>query len=251
MRKEHRLRGPAEPSFRRRRVPLWQEIAASIRASVDDGVWQEGERLPTETQLGERFGANRHTVRRAIASLAETGLVTVQQGHGTFVAKQVVEYPVGERTRFSDNLRMYVGDARGTLLEARVLAADRHVANALELATGTRCLCMTAIRRSNGKSLGLTDHWFDAERFARMPDLFKELGSITACYKALGIGDFKRRETRVSARLPKTREAELLEMPRTRPVIVTSAVNTDMNGQVIEYGITRFSADRTTIVFES
>jgi len=246
------LYGSAEGRrFRRRRIPLWREIATSIRDSLRDGTWQEGERLPSEVQLGERYGANRHTVRRAVAWLADLGLVTVRQGHGTFVAKQVVEYPVGARTRFTENFQQYVADARGVLLEAKTVSADRAVANALELPTGARCLCMTALRRSEGKPLGLTDHWFDADAFAEMPTLFEEFGSITACYKAMGIADFRRRETRVSARLPKTREAELLQTPRTRPLIITSAINTDPAGRVIEYGITRFSADRTTIVFES
>ena len=250
MEKQH-LHGTTATTSRRRRVPLWQEIAISIREAVLDGTWEEGERLPNEAQLGERYGVNRHTVRRAVAWLADSGLVKVRQGHGTFVANQIVEYPIGARTRFSENLRQYVGDAKGTLLDVKTVSADRAVANALELPTGARCLCMTALRRSEGKPLGLTDHWFEAERFSEMPVLFEQYGSITACYKALGIGDFRRRETHVSARLPKTREAELLQMPRTRPLIITSAVNTDMEGRVIEYGITRFSADSTTIVFES
>ncbi len=251
MEKEELTDRAAATAFRRRRVPLWREIAASLREAVLDGTWQEGERLPSETQLGERYGANRHTVRRAVAWLVDSGLVTVRQGHGTFVAKQIVEYPVGARTRFGENFKQYVGKPHGVLLDSKTVSADRAVANALELPTGARCLCMTALRCSDGKPLGLTDHWFDAEDFAGMPDLFEKFGSITACFQALGISDFHRRETRVSARLPKTREADLLQMPRTRPLIVTSAINIDPAGRVIEYGITRFSADRTTIVFES
>ena len=51
--------------------------------------------------LSERFGVNRHTVRRAISTLVEQGLLRVEQGRGTFVAEDVVEFVVGERTRFT------------------------------------------------------------------------------------------------------------------------------------------------------
>ncbi len=44
----------------------------------------------------------RHTVRRAIAALANRGLVRAERGSGTFIEQQRIPYPIKQRTRFSE-----------------------------------------------------------------------------------------------------------------------------------------------------
>ena len=51
-------------------VALWRQIADAIRAGIANGLADGAGRLPPEAELAERFGANRHTVRAAIAALA-------------------------------------------------------------------------------------------------------------------------------------------------------------------------------------
>ena len=57
------------------RTPLWASIAAELRAALAEGQYVAGDKLPTEAALSERFGVNRHTVRRALAQLADDGAV--------------------------------------------------------------------------------------------------------------------------------------------------------------------------------
>ena len=80
----------------------WQEIADMIRQSIASGGYPRGSRLPTEATLAGSFGANRHTVRRAIALLRDEGLVNPRQGSGVFVTGQPRAYRLRHRTRFPD-----------------------------------------------------------------------------------------------------------------------------------------------------
>jgi DNA-binding GntR family transcriptional regulator len=57
----------------------------ALAADIAAGRHAPGERLPSEAQLAQRFGVNRHTVRRALAALAEDGLVQARRGAGVFV----------------------------------------------------------------------------------------------------------------------------------------------------------------------
>ncbi|HEX7200561.1 MAG TPA: GntR family transcriptional regulator, partial [Dongiaceae bacterium] len=66
-------------------ISLWRQIAESLSADVKAGRVKPGERLATELELAERFAVNRHTVRRAMAALADQGLLRIDQGRGTFV----------------------------------------------------------------------------------------------------------------------------------------------------------------------
>lgn len=62
------------------REAIWTSIAATLTGEVAEGLYGPGDRLPTESELALRFGVNRHTVRRALAALAEAGLVHARGG---------------------------------------------------------------------------------------------------------------------------------------------------------------------------
>ena len=47
-------------------VAVWRQIEQQIADDIARGVFAEGSRLPTEPALAERFGVNRHTLRRAM-----------------------------------------------------------------------------------------------------------------------------------------------------------------------------------------
>ena len=57
--------------------------------------------------------------------------------------------------------------------------------------------------------------------------------------------------TRVTARLPLPHEAELLQTPRNRPILLTESINVDQNGAVVEFGTARYPTPRVQIVFET
>ena len=81
-------RTDAEPSFRPLRggpaVPLWLQLKHALRDLISFDL-QPGDRLPTEARIGDYYSLSRITVRQAIASLVEEGLLQRQQGRGTFV----------------------------------------------------------------------------------------------------------------------------------------------------------------------
>lgn len=65
--------------------PLHVFISEQLKEKIEAGAYEPGERLPSEFDLGEKFGVSRTTIRKAIASLIQQGLVTTQQGKGIFV----------------------------------------------------------------------------------------------------------------------------------------------------------------------
>jgi hypothetical protein len=55
-------------------VALWRLVADGIERGIADGRFAAGEKLPGETEIAETYRVNRHTGRRALATLAERGL---------------------------------------------------------------------------------------------------------------------------------------------------------------------------------
>src|SRR5215470_15405723 len=66
-------------------VALWRQVADGIERGIADGRFAAGEKLPGEMEIAEIYRVNRHTVRRALATLAERGLVRAERGSGTYV----------------------------------------------------------------------------------------------------------------------------------------------------------------------
>jgi GntR family transcriptional regulator len=68
--------------------PAYLQIADDIRQRILDGDLQAGDKLPTEADLMAEYGVSRIVIRNATDVLKNEGLVTKQQGAGTFVREQ-------------------------------------------------------------------------------------------------------------------------------------------------------------------
>src|SRR5215510_11963958 len=129
-----------EPISRQDGIALWRQIANRLQQEIGAGVFPPGGRLPTEAELSQQFRVNRHTVRRALEELSSGGLVRVEQGRGSFVAEDVLEYAVEPRTRFSEWIRRHNMEPSGRMLQLKETAADSHVASALGIRSGSRVI---------------------------------------------------------------------------------------------------------------
>lgn len=232
-------------------IALWRQIESRLTDDIAGGALAAGSRLPTEAELAARFGVNRHTVRQALAALAERGLVRVEQGRGSFVQQDVLDYAIGKRTRFSENIARMHRAPGGELLRAADVAADATTARHLKLRTGTKVVLLETLGRADGRPISIGTHHFPAARFSGLAQAYAETGSISKALARFRVADYTRAVTRVTAAMPTADEAALLQQPRNRPILVAESVNIDRDGVPIDYGIARFASDRVQIVFES
>lgn len=235
---------------RRDGVALWRQIAESLESDIKAQVFEPGKRLPTEAELAERFSVNRHTVRRGIAFLEQEGLLRVEQGRGTFVQERVVDYKLGKRTRFTENIQKQSRIPSGEIVRAIVMAADANVAKQLHIRKGAPVALIESIGKVDGRPISVAAHHFPQRRFPDIIEIYKRERSVTKALAHYGVEDYTRKETRITARLPTTNESRLLELPRSQPVLVTESVNVDADGRVIEYGWGRMAAERAQLVVQ-
>lgn len=231
-------------------LAAWRQIADGIASDLTEGRLSPGEKLPTEAQLAERFGVNRHTVRRALAALASRGLVRATQGRGTFVEPKPLAYPIGPRTRFSDNVSRAGREAWGDLISSREAGADERLAEALGMRPGEPVLELITVHRADGAPISMARTCLPLPRFAGLDRIYAETGSLTRAYAALGLQDYIRLSTRIAARIAGAEEATLLELAPGRVLLVVDSVNVDPEGQRIQATRSHFVADRVELVVE-
>jgi GntR family transcriptional regulator, phosphonate transport system regulatory protein len=232
------------------RASVWAQIAVHLTEGIVNGEHGPGTRLPTEHSLATRFGVNRHTVRRALSSLASQGLVRMVQGSGTYVETFAVDLVIGRRTRHSLSLQQAGVPGSLRLLDAAQVRASAEVAAALELAPRRRVLRLAVLGEAKNRPLHVGERYFPLPRFEGLDRKLKESGSITQAFAALGVNDYLRRESRVTAVLPSAEVAAALSQPVSRPVLQVRAVNVDTDGVAVEFATTFFAGDRVTLVVQ-
>lgn len=230
-------------------IARWRRVADGIRALAAEQGGQD--RLPSEAELAGRFGVNRHTVRRAIGALAAEGLVRSERGRGIFLraTPERLAYPIGARTRFSENISRQSREPAGRLIGATLEAADSKVAAALGLKVGAAVHRMETLHVADGVPLSVSTSWFSAERFPRIVPAYAETGSITKALEAQGLADYRRRATHVTAERVSPGDAAHLGLAADALLLVAEAINVDAQESPIQRARTRFPTDRVELVF--
>ncbi len=231
-------------------IALWRQISQAIETEISSGEFAPGSRLPTEAQLAQRFGVNRHTLRRAMSSLQDRGLIRVEQGRGTFVQDDVIDYLVDQRTRFSENVKKLGRVPGARLVRGEQMPADGRVARGLDLRPGELVVLLDLVHAVDSRPLSITAHYFPARQFEGLVEAYRQTGSITQALKQFGVEDYFRKQTRVTACLPSVSDARHLNMPRSHPIVVAESINVDASGRPIEFGVARCAGQRMQFVFE-
>src|ERR1700731_2305491 len=227
-------------------VALWRQVADGIERGIADGRFAPGERLPGETEIAETYRVNRHTVRRALAALAERGLVRAERGSGTYVEAQKLAYPLRSRTRFSEIVGAGGQEPRGQLIDVSQDVATRELARALGLKTGEPLIRIEALRSADRTPICISTTWLSAERFPDAGGVFASVRSMTKLLAHYGIRDYRRASTKITAAIADATDAAL-----GRPVLVVDATDVDTNGTPLVTKRSRFAAERVEFLVEN
>lgn len=239
-------------------VSLWKQISDALVDDIDGGRYRSGDQLPTDVDIAERFGVNRHTARRAIAHLQDEGLLRVEQGRGTFVVENVLEYRLGVHTRFTENLM-----ANHRAPERQVLSIDTmavpDVARAhLDARPDARCVRLRLVGQADKTPLNIGINYFPLSRVPHMEAaLSGQLEadpaklSITRALRECGVDAYTRKWTKIGARAPSHDEAHLLRLAKSQPILETESLDIDAAGRPVTFAISLYRADRLQFMVEN
>lgn len=231
----------------KRRESFWRRIATQISEAISRGTYPPGQRLPSEHELAEKFGVNRHTIRKSLASLSSQGLLRVTQGSGTYVEDFAVEMILGKRTRHRQSLGQ--AGLRGGLqvLQVDTVKANASQAKALAVPLRSKLLHLSVMGEAEGQVVHVSQRFFPLPRFEGLQAVVQATGSITAAFAACGLTDYTRLESRITAQMPQAEVAVQLRQAVTRPVLEVISLNIDSEGVPIEWATTWFAGDRVNL----
>jgi len=232
-------------------VALWRQVADGIERGIADGTFAAGERLPGETEIAETYRVNRHTVRRALATLAERGLVRAERGSGTYVEAHRLAYPLRARTRFSEIVGDSGHEPRGQLIETTDDIATRDLARELGLKTGAPLIRIESVRLADRTPICVSTTWLSAELFPDAGKVFAATRSMTKLLAHYGVRDYRRASTKITAAIADATDATHLDLALGRPVLVVDATDVDTAGKPLVTKRARFAAERVEFLVEN
>lgn len=229
----------------------WRRIADELAAEIETGTYVPGDILPASVALAERYGVHRHTVRQAFRHLAEQGLVSVSRGRGTQVNARRYPYPIGRRVSMRANFGKLGIAASSRMLSAARVMGDFEICTQLGLEAGAPLWRLQGLSLADGIPVGTGTHWLSIERFPGFDAIYREANaSMTAAFRAVGIDDYVRRSTRLTARLASEDEAALLDIAPGAAVMVSAATDALPDLTPIHLVESVFAGERMEMVVE-
>ena len=212
-------------------VPRYVQLADLMRQRIARGTWPRAHRLPSLEELMAEFGVARVTVRQAIDLLAREGLLSPQQGRGTFVTGAPQrERSIDVVTTLAALARVYEDT------QPKIVNIDESAGSPpLAAAEGRPAPAYTFMRRvhsRDGRPYCVINIWLDERIFRKSPAAFrsKTVIPLLKAMKSVRIAAAHQVLTIASADLE---VARLLELPMNAPVAEVRRVFKDAAGTVI------------------
>ncbi len=129
---------------------IYSQIAKLLKEEIASFL-KPGECLPSENDLAERFGVNRHTIRRAVEDLIDSGLLERRHGKGTFVLDGPADYVLGSGTRFTEAFETLGKTASNRIIRKLIIPARGGVAARLRLAEDEQVVWIETLRLADDR----------------------------------------------------------------------------------------------------
>jgi GntR family transcriptional regulator len=222
-------------------LPLWYQVAQSLRAEIHASNHSEPLRIPTEIELAAKYGVSVITIRQSLKSLQHDGLIYRQRRHGTFARPNA---PAGQSLQLlgmADSvIAQYAAQPSEVISRLEVsppnsIAAHfEGLANVVEFRR--RCLMGTEV----------TSYMINYLHPAVGEDITVDAarGSMTKAIQDLRRADIGSFHNTVSAVLPPPQIAQILQIDLVSPVLFFEAICRSKDKTVLDIAHIYYRADR-------
>ena len=222
-------------------VPKYAQIADIFRQRVARGVWPRGLKLPANETLADEFGVSRVTIRQAVELLSRDGIVTAEQGRGTFVTGTLAQDRwLRVETTLSDLAEVYrdtspeIINISESLTEAPLTPDDGKAA--------ARYVFMRRVHSRDSRPYCVISIYLDETIFRRASKKFRSQTVIPILKDMKGLEIASARQT-LTIGVADLEVARLLRVPLNSPVAEVRRVFTTLDGTVIYLGEVTYRGD--------
>ncbi|MFJ7057959.1 GntR family transcriptional regulator [Streptomyces griseobrunneus] len=228
-------------------VPLYFQLAQQLEAAVEQGRLAPGTLLGNEIELAARLGLSRPTVRQAIQSLVDKGLMVRRRGVGTQVVHSQVRRPL-ELSSLYEDLEAAGQRPATKVLRTTMEPATAEIAAALGVAEGTEVHLVERLRYAHDEPMALLRNHLPPDLLALTAQELESTG-LYRMMRASGITLHSARQS-VGARAATVGEARALDEEPGAPLLTMERTTYDDTGRAVEFGSHVYRASRYKFDFQ-
>ncbi|GGW56363.1 GntR family transcriptional regulator [Streptomyces griseoloalbus] len=228
-------------------VPLYYQLAQQLEAAIEHGVLTPGNLLGNEVDLSVRLGLSRPTVRQAIQSLVDKGLLVRRRGVGTQVVHSQVRRPL-ELSSLYDDLEAAGQGPTTEVVRNETVPASADVAASLGLAEGAEVVLLERLRRTHGQPVALLCNYLPSGLLGLDSARLESTG-LYRMMRSAGITLHSARQT-VGARSATAQEGTRLDEKEGAALLTMQRTAYDDTGRPVEYGTHIYRASRYSFDFQ-
>lgn len=163
-------------------ISLYEQLKFLIKDDIIKKVYKPGEKMPTEAELGERYGVSRITVRRAIKELVNEGLLVSRQGKGTFVEYSKIHSKILSLDGFTDLATSEGLNPERIVLSKTIIDPSNKVLKSLDLPAGSKVLELKRMIMFEGSPFSIDIAYFPIDLF---PDIIYKISDNVSTFKVM------------------------------------------------------------------
>ena len=224
---------------------LHARLADALRERIVSGALAVGGTLPSEARLVEEFGISRGTVRQALSTLRNEGLIEGGQGRPPVVRRRPMAQPFETFLSYSAWVEQSGHRPGQRTIELARRGADAVAAAELGLEPGEPVVDLLRLRLLDDEPVMLERTTFVLDVGRLLFDFDPDAGSIYAGLLGRGVEMAAATHT-IDAIAATAGDAELLEIPVGGPLLRERRTASTADGRTVEYADDRYRPDRAT-----
>ncbi|WP_421724684.1 GntR family transcriptional regulator [Bauldia sp.] len=215
--------------------PLYRRIADEISEAIDDGLIKHGQHLPSERTLSKDLSVSRVTLRKALESLFEDGVLLRKQGAKTIVAPRL-EKAVSALTGFSEDMRARGREPGARWLFRAVTAPTPKEALMLGIPSNTTVSRLERVRLADDEPVAIERATIPS---VVLPDPYLVDTSLYAALEVLGARPMRGMQ-RMRAVAANNRDAQILKCEPGAPIFCVERRCFAADDRCVEFTETRY-----------
>lgn len=232
-------------------TPLYVQLMEELETSIRNGVYKPGDKIMTEAEMAKEYGVSLITVRKAVDSLMEKGLVVRKQGKGTFVTKPKYSRNMKKLQSFTEMCEQMGVKPGAQVLENRLIMADKKVADRLGIEPGSNVVYISRLRLADGEPVQVEKSYFPL-KYAFLLEEDLNNGSMFECLKEKAGAKVASSEKMIELCRATAEEAALMDVKKGDYLLFVKSTAYDENGEPMYAGIQLINGDRFSLyVYES
>jgi GntR family transcriptional regulator len=234
-----------------RRLPLWYQVAQSLRATILARRPEDPLRLPTEAALAASFGVSLVTIRQALGTLEEDGLISRQRRRGTFIRPETG--PRRELRLLGSLETVFTQQAseKTTVLEKRLVPVPADLAS--HFPGRDKVVLFRRLRQDEGVPVSYAQNYVLPEHGLAITEAQLRRAPMTKILRDEAGVEIRRIENTVEARLAEPEAAALLGVALLSPVLLLTGVVVDRDGGTVDVARIHYRGDlyRFAVAFDT